>query len=750
MQPPVTPCRCPEPTELQNLLDGRLVETAQMSLEQHLENCPACQQQLEHLAVSESCVCELVKHIDQAGPSSDSAYWPALKELQGSLGETLVPGKNSTPRSGNSRGELSLDFLEGAEDPAYLGRLGHFEVARVVGNGGMGIVLEAYDSHLHRTVAVKVLAPDLADDEVARQRFCREARAAAAITHEHVVAVHQVERTSEAKLPYLVMQFIQGETLEKKLAREGKLPLPTILRIGMQTAAGLAAAHSEGLIHRDVKPGNILLEQTTGRVKLTDFGLARCIEDMKITRTGFVTGTPLYMAPEQALGEEIDERADLFSLGAVLYEMCVGEPPFTGNTPLAVLKQITDTPARSVRAANPEIPAWLSDLIQRLLAKKPDQRPISASVVAEMLADRLSVFEPVSPLQVPAVHTSGACQTAQRQQKRMRMLFLVLGTLLGGALMLAAMLPFLGRMQTQPAVVPSGPAAVATLVGNSGPVWTLAFSPDGQSLMMGIDDGTVKFWNVDSAQLRSTIKVHNGPVWASALSASGKYFATGHGDGKVHIYDTATESLVHSFAADGAVRSVAFAPKGSLLAVGTRSGKVAIWDAERAEKVLEMPGHEGEVVSVAFSPDGLTLGSASGDKTGRLWNIDTGRERARLEGHNGGVYSIAFSSDGKRVATGGWDHTVRLWETSSGSPQGVLQGNESDVWSVAFSPKAPIIAAVGEDRVVRLWNYETLKPLPQRVGHTGTLYTSTFSSRGQLATAGRDGTARIWNVSLEE
>jgi len=735
---------------LQNLLDGRLAETAQMSLEQHLEHCPECQQHLEHLAVSESCVCELVKHIDQAGPASGSAYWPALKELQGSLGETLVPGRNTTPRSSASRGDVALDFLEPAEDPAYLGRLGHFEVARVVGHGGMGIVLEAYDSHLHRTVAVKVLDPELADDEVARQRFCREARAAAAITHEHVVSVHQVERSSASNLPFLVMQFIQGETLEKKLAREGRLSLPAVLRIGMQTAAGLAAAHSEGLIHRDVKPGNILLEQTTGRVKLTDFGLARCIEDVKITRTGFVTGTPLYMAPEQALGEEIDERADLFSFGAVLYEMCVGEPPFTGNTPLAVLKQITDTPAKSVRVVNPEIPNWLSDLIQKLLAKKPDQRPISASVVAEMLAERLSVFEPVSPLQVPAVHTSGACQTAQRQQKRMRIIFLVMGALLGGALALTAMLPFLGQRPTAKSTVPTGPAAVATLAGNSGPVWSVAFAPDGQTLLMGIDDGTVKLWNVDSAKLQSTIKVHNGPVWATTISSSGKYFATGHGDGKVHVYDAASETLLQSFNADGAVRSLAFSPKGSSLAIGTRSGKVSIWDAERAEKILDVAGHEGEVVSVAFSPDGTILGSASGDKTGRLWNVDNGRERARLEGHNGGVYSIAFSADSQTVATGGWDHAVRMWETSSGSPLGVLEGNESDVWSVAFSPSAPILAAAGEDRVVRLWNYETKSRLPQRVGHTGTLYTTTFSSRGQLATAGRDGTVRIWNVDLKE
>src|SRR5207249_1023288 len=150
-------------------------------------------------------------------------------------------------------------------------------------------------------------------EEMARTRFCREARAAASISHENVVAVHQVEHDEEKDdLPFLVMELISGESLETKLARDGKLSLREIVRIGMQTAAGLAAAHEKGLIHRDIKPGNILLEGSSERVKLTDFGLARAAEDVRLTRTGMVAGTPLYMSPEQALGEELDVRSDLF------------------------------------------------------------------------------------------------------------------------------------------------------------------------------------------------------------------------------------------------------------------------------------------------------------------------------------------------------------------------------------------------------------------------------------------------------
>src|SRR5262249_36309758 len=161
----------------------------------------------------------------------------------------------------------------------YLGRLGQFDVMRILGRGGMGVVLEAFDTRLQRNVALKVLEPELASDDVARQRFCREARTAASITHENIVAGHQVEKSADAGLPYLVMQLIAGESLEQRLARQGKLPLREIVRIGMQAAHGLAAAHAQALIHRDIKPGNILLESSHDRVKLTDFGLARVADD---------------------------------------------------------------------------------------------------------------------------------------------------------------------------------------------------------------------------------------------------------------------------------------------------------------------------------------------------------------------------------------------------------------------------------------------------------------------------------------
>src|SRR5262249_12539900 len=182
------------------------------------------------------------------------------------------------------------DFLDPPVKPGQLGKLAHYEILEVIGRGGMGVVLKGFDQTLHRIVAVKVMAPELAVSGTARERFEREARAAAAVSHDHVVTIHAVDQAKG--LPYLVMQYVQGESLQQKLDRAGPLELKEILRIGMQTADGLAAAHAQGLIHRDVKPANVLLENGVQRVKITDFGLARAVDDASVTLRGVIAGTP--------------------------------------------------------------------------------------------------------------------------------------------------------------------------------------------------------------------------------------------------------------------------------------------------------------------------------------------------------------------------------------------------------------------------------------------------------------------------
>jgi WD40 repeat protein/serine/threonine protein kinase len=368
-----------DPSRLGSLLNDQLPEGEQAELAEHLEQCATCRRTLEGLAAARP-------------------WWIDLRNLAG----TDDPPSASVPPGRPSEDEVrvypsKLPFLAPSENPEHLGRLGPYEVTEIIGQGGMGIVLKAHDPALHRVVAIKMLAPELATSAAARRRFAREAQAAAAVAHDHVVLIHAVD--SAQGLPYLVMAYVPGKSLQERIDRTGPLEVTEILRIGMQAASGLAAAHAQGLVHRDVKPANILLENGVERVKLTDFGLARAVDDASLTQSGVVTGTPQYMAPEQARGEAVDHRADLFSLGSVLYAMCTGHSPFRAESTMAVLRRVSEEPARPVRAINAEIPPWLAAIIARLHAKDPAGRYQSAAEVTDVLGRWLAYIQ--QPNQVP-------------------------------------------------------------------------------------------------------------------------------------------------------------------------------------------------------------------------------------------------------------------------------------------------------------------------------------------------------------
>jgi serine/threonine protein kinase len=328
----------------------------------------------------------------------------------------VLPPAGSTPRGSASGQALADGILAPPCGPGEIGRLGPYRVLRVLGIGAMGVVFEAVDEQLQRPVALKVLLPALAASASARERFLREARAAAAIDHDRVVTIYQVGE--DRGFPYLAMQLLQGETLEARLQRELRLPAAEVQRVGREVAEGLAAAHARGLIHRDVKPANIWLESrnhtqpacglraepasgplaaTGGRVKLLDFGLARAAGDSHLTPSGAILGTPAYLAPELAGSRKADARADLFSLGCVLYRCCTGQVPFPGNDMLATLTALATETPRPVRELNPEVSPALSDLVMRLLAKDPDHRPASARAVVETL----TTPEPPAPHSAP-------------------------------------------------------------------------------------------------------------------------------------------------------------------------------------------------------------------------------------------------------------------------------------------------------------------------------------------------------------
>ena len=362
---------------LTNAVANRLTADEETALYDHLERCEACCARMEQLAGGEQW-------------QKEAASLLTTDELDAAVPEPTVW----------SEVDFSVEHLEPSEDANVLGQLGGYDVLAIIGRGGMGVVLKAFDRELKRFVAIKALSPHLAHSSVARKRFAREAQAAAAVVNPHVIAIHHVQPTG--RLPFLIMPLLTGESLAQRLKSRAPLELTEVLRIGMQAAVGLAAAHDQGLVHRDVKPANIFLEKGVERVVITDFGLARAADDVSMTRLGVVAGTPEYMSPEQARGEALDSRSDLFSLGCVLYEMATGVSPFRSDSTIATLRRIVDDRPAAIASLAPELPPWFSYIVERLLSKDPAQRFTSASEVALLLEQCLSHLQQPASVALPA------------------------------------------------------------------------------------------------------------------------------------------------------------------------------------------------------------------------------------------------------------------------------------------------------------------------------------------------------------
>ena len=307
---------------------------------------------------------------------------PPSNDATQQVGTPLPAGTDAGRTLVQTAGSQFSAFLAPPQSQEEIGRLGGFRILRLIGQGGMGFVFEGEDLKLERRVALKVMRPEVAQHPHAAGRFLREAGTAAALSSDHIVTIHHVDEQNG--VPFLVMPLMAGESLHDRLHREA-LPIDETIRIGREAALGLAAAHAAGLIHRDIKPANLWLESPSGRVKILDFGLARSSGGSDLTATGQVLGTPQYMAPEQARGKAVDARADLFSLGAVLYRMAAGREAFNGDDVLAILTCLAVDDPAPPHEVNPAVPPALSRLILRLLAKDPDKRPATAFEVANEL-----------------------------------------------------------------------------------------------------------------------------------------------------------------------------------------------------------------------------------------------------------------------------------------------------------------------------------------------------------------------------
>ena len=754
---------CPPESELEELIgagDSPIDQFDSVTL--HVGECEGCQKRLDMLATAEVPVLsEALRGIEADSPPRHSALWKALDDVAG----TPTPSRSGRVRVERSD-ELELDFLEKSTDPKLLGRLSTFDIIRVVGRGGMGVVLHAYDPSLQRDVALKLLDPNLGSNITARQRFTREARAAAAVSHENIVAVHLVDEDLKSGLPFFVMQLVAGESVEQRLRRVGKLPFQDVVRLAAQAAAGLSAAHASGLIHRDIKPGNMLLESPDDRLKLTDFGLARAAEDLRLTKTGFVSGTPLYMAPEQAKGDEADHRADLFSLGVVLYEALAGKPPFEGKTPLAVLRRVADEPHVALNKYSPDVPKWFEDVIDRLLSKNPDDRYASAAELAAELAPFVSKHRS-QPCEIATsepcamAHPSSLSRRALRKWKMKFALLMTIPFLLG--ILIGTGIGSIAQSTPEIAVAPrpipevpipapadEGIAANAPFPGNSGPVWSVAASPDGQTLVMGLEDGKIVVYNVADRKLRFTLEEHTGPVWGLDYFPDGLRFVSASDDGTVKIWDTDKRSSAASLPVSSGVRSVAVAGHGRSIATGDRTGEVLVWDIQ-GEKPTRKYNHGGTVTAIAFDKDGNTIASAGSDKTVKVWNLmnDDTKPRFTVPIQKGPIYAVALSPDDRLIAAAGWEGIVKIWDLKSGFELRELKGHENDIWSLSFGMRGKelILASAGQDGSVRVWNPNSGDQLLKFKGHKPATHVVRFGhDSAQIFSGGRDGFVRLWDI----
>jgi serine/threonine protein kinase/WD40 repeat protein len=623
---------------------------------------------------------------------------PAVTPLTGGLAGPCAAGLRTTPagREGGSTatsdggsgagrepsketdGACWLGFLSPPTRPGALGRIGHYEALEVLGRGGFGIVLRAFDDVLQRVVAVKVMAPELAATSPARKRFLREARSSAAVRHDNVVRVYAVE---EQPLPYLVMEFIPGETLQQRLDRTGPLEVSEVLEIGRQIGEGLAAAHGTGLIHRDVKPGNVLIEGgAPGRAKLTDFGLARAVDDASITQSGFLGGTPLYMAPEQARCESLDHRADLFSFGSVLYVMCTGRPPFRAGGTMAILRRVCEDTPRPIREIIPEVPEWLCELIARLHAKDPAERFQTAREVVDLLDRRQK--ELGEPRRDAPVLSSPARPGPSRGG-----LWLAAAGLLLCCTFVSALAWWKPHRSGAPAVGPAthgpsrpeGPRPDLRLPPASSPFDALRrqpLAPGPAARMFGGADRVPGELVTVLEGCPSRLPRPGRTSWF-AQDRRGRWLAVPCETGVVLFDPRSMEPVRILGEADERVYRVDFSPDGARLAAATwaENDSVLVWDVQTGKPTLRLK-HTGKCRSVQFSPDGARLLTVNDDRTPIVWDARTGAELHRFPPHAQPVWcDAAFTPDGRYVVTcvAG---LVKVWDATTWAGVASLPGPE--------------------------------------------------------------------------